>query len=195
MGSCCYDTDISSSGDIGPILSPSQYTKAAIGLFIADHNPWVTVIFLVGLFCMIFTTLDTLLLTVLQLGFHIGSRIVRRKYLSVLLLCSIIFSTQIPSDGVSAIGVFVASLLIIPFSAILRDVVPLSLKLLPDSNSYFLPSIALSLVGFVLAYDKIETDFSRHHLIPGIVLASVLISLSGFGLVKALVGLRRRYVD
>jgi hypothetical protein len=186
---------ISASGTIGPIETPSAYTKATMDVFFQSQHPAVAIVVLVGLFCMMFTTIDTLLITALQLGFHVGSKIINRRNLSTVLLVAITCSAIIPGDAVSAVGIFMASLLIIPFSAVIRELFPGVKRLWPHSNGYFIPSALLSLVIFAANYSRLETAFSLHYQIPALVVTSVLAAVVGWQVVSKTWELWRSHVN
>lgn len=168
---------MSAASDLGTIESPSTYTRSAIDVFIGTNSLIVVTVFLVGLFCMIFTTIDTLLLNVLQIGFHTNNQCLKRKNLSLVFLLGVILSAMIPGDAVSAIGIYIASLLIIPFACVIRTAFPKLTNLIPVSNSYFIPSFFVSLTVFSFFYSELETEFSRHQYIPGITIGSLLLTV------------------
>lgn len=169
---------VSVSGTIGEIRSPVEYTHKAVSLFLSAENRVVTTVFLVSLFCMMFTTIDTLLLTMLQLGHHMHSRRLRRRNLSLVLLAGIVGSAGLSHNAVSAVGIFIASLLILPFTTILRTCFPLIKYVFPKSNYYYYPSVLVAVVVFAVFYYDLETEFTQHYLIPGMVAGATIMSMA-----------------
>jgi len=165
------------------VESPTAYTRAAIDYFILSDSRIAAIVFLVSLFCMIFTTLDTLLLSLLQNGLYAKSRIFRRRNLTKILLVAVVCSAAMRFNAVSAVGVFIGSLMILPFFCLLTCLLP-SKGIFSRSADYLLLAFALSAATFLYYYDSLELRFDRHFLIPGIVVASICAALATVRLVE-----------
>lgn len=158
------------------VQSPSTYTQAAMNYFLIQSSRIVVLIFFLALFCMLFTTINTLLITILQAGFYSKSRLLQRGLLVRLFLTASVLSCSIPFDAVSAIGVFFGSLLIVPFVSILHAL-SRRYRLFPENLTYLLWALPVSAVAFALLFARLELSFERHFEIPGIVAASTFMTL------------------
>jgi hypothetical protein len=158
------------------VQSPSAYTQAAMNYFLVHSSRIVIVIFFLALFCMLFTTINTLLITLLQAGHYSKSRLLRREVLVRLFLAASVLSCSIPFDAVSAVGVFFGSLLIVPFVSILHALSYRS-RLFPRNLSYLLWALPVSAVAFGFFFPHLELSFERHFQIPGIVATATLTTL------------------
>jgi hypothetical protein len=158
------------------VQSPSAYTQAAMNYFLIQSSRLIVLIFFLALFCMLFTTINTLLITLLQAGFYSKSRLLRRELLVRLFLAASVLSCSIPFDDVSVIGVFFGSLLIVPFVAILQAIFHRS-RLFPENLTYLLWVPPISAVAFGLFFARLELHFERHFQIPGIVATVTLATL------------------
>ncbi len=143
------------------VRSPSGYTAEAVAFFLAQPLS-ISVIFLVAIFAMIFTTIDTLLALNLQVGHYYSGRVVRKESLLSVVLLATIISTRMSFDSVSAIGIFIGSLMLLPSLVILRSAWPRAFRWLPPSPRYLLVAMAIATIVFVAIYNTIELRFDRH---------------------------------
>lgn len=123
---------------------------------------------------MVFTTIDTLLATFLQIGVYRKSSLASQHAVSRVLLVAVLFSCFFWPDSVSAIGVFIGSLLIIPLLAICSSLNQWLRLLLPKSGRYPSYSLAFSVIVFVSQYGDLEVAFYDHIRIPLVVIAATL---------------------
>jgi len=169
------------------LRSPSSYALEAVAFFMSQHAI-VSCIFVAAVFAMIFTTIDTLLLIVLQVGFHQEPPRFRRSTLSTIVLIAIILSTQMDFDSVSAIGIFIGSLLLLPALALCRAVWPAAFRWLPEQPRYLLWATFLAIAGFAFVYHLILVRFDRLFLLSFLTGTSALIC----ALITVSAGLVRR---
>jgi hypothetical protein len=178
---------------IPDVLSPSQFTAAVLSYFRSEGSPILLAILLTAAFCMVFTTLNALLIALLHLGWHRRSRWLTRRQLGLVLLVGLFFSTGLKADAVSAYGVFVASLMILPLSSILR--VLFGGSHVDGDEGHLIPALTLSVVVFGISYSALETEFTFHFLLPtivGVVCGSTLLASS---LVQHVLARRPRRAD
>lgn len=156
------------------IASASRYVHELVSCFMGDTSALIRTCFLVSVFCMIFTTADTLLISMLQIGYHGNSRRISRDNLSTVFLAAIVLSVVIPHDSVSAVGIYVGSTLLLPFVAILRVLLPRSFCFLPQNLRYLIIALLLSLIVFSTFYHQLENNYKWHFMIPAIVAGSII---------------------
>lgn len=161
---------------IPAVVSPSQFTNAALSYFRSAGSPLLLAVLLTTAFCMVFTTLNALLTALLQLGWHGKNRWLSRQQLGLVLLLGLFFSTGLRADAVSAYGVFVASLMILPFSTIIRTVY--GYKGAKPNEEHLVPGLLLAVALFGISYSTLETEFRFHFLLPTIVATSCGATLS-----------------
>ena len=156
------------------ITSPSEYVSKAIDFFLGE-SPVVALIFIAAVFSMIFTTIDTLLLCNLQVGYYQRRRWFRRENLFKLFLGALVISTRMDFDATSAVGIFVGSCMVFPALATVRVLWPSFFKLLPSAPAYlFIALIAASLV-FIRFFYLIELRFDHHFWLTVLTFASALV--------------------
>jgi hypothetical protein len=155
------------------VTSPSDYVFKAIRFFI-DQSPLVAFIFIAGLFSMIFTTIDTLLLLNLQVGYYQRRRWFRRENLLNILLAAILISTAMSFDATSAVGIFIGSCMVFPSIALARLLWPKTFRFLPQSSTYLAIAMVLSATVFALRLGWIANRFDLHFLLSILTLGSAL---------------------
>jgi Na+/proline symporter len=171
------------SEGISSIRSPSQYTALSMAAFLETNSNLIMVVFLVGVLCMIFTTIDTLLVTILQIDWYLSPIGINRTTLAKIVLSAVALSCVVRFDAVSAIGIFIGSLMVLPFFSILRALFPKSLGWWPKRSDYLVWSLVSSFGLFAVLYDHFETAFEWHFYIPGLVVCCTICS----GLVQSVV--------
>lgn len=153
--------------------SPSDFTSSGIGILVEGGSRATSIIFFASLFCMTFTTLNTLLFTLFQVGAYAPRGWPRLRNLSRILLFSILLSCALLPDSVSAMGLFMGALLVIPLSVVIGVLVkPLRAAMRPAPIYIFCSALAASLI-FAFSYERIKLDFGAHHIIGGIMLAGI----------------------
>jgi hypothetical protein len=155
------------------VTTPSDYVFKAIRFFV-DQSPLVALVFIGGLFSMIFTTIDTLLLLNLQVGYYQQRRWFRRENLLNILLAAIVISTGMSFDATSAVGIFIGSCMVFPTLALARLLWPKVFGILPVTPTYLVAAMALSTLIFVIYFQWIENRFDRHFLLAIVTLCSAV---------------------
>lgn len=156
------------------VTSPSDYVIKAIRFFI-DESPLVAFVFMAGLFSMIFTTIDTLLLLNLQVGYYQRRRWFRRENLLNILLAAMVISCAMSFDATSAIGIFIGSCMVFPSVALSRLLWPKLFRFLPHSPTYLIVAMILSTLVFVRYFFEIQNRFDRHFLLTILTLGTALL--------------------
>lgn len=154
------------------IPSPVDYFNHATTYFLSE-SPLVVIIFILTLYSMMFTTIDTLLFTLFQIGWYRKySPLSRSNVLKIFGVCVIV--AIIPDlNSLGAIGIYLGSLMVIPGVIIVQETLLKNLRLLPKRASFITWSLVLSIMLFSVLFDELRLPFERHFLIPGIVLFSV----------------------
>jgi hypothetical protein len=158
--------------EIGHVVTPTRYYRSITALFAV--TPLSHVAFLVAVFCMIFTTVNTLLITTAQIGFYKKGFGGRRPEFSRIVVLATFFSVVVDADAVCAFGIFVGSLLLLPLLQLLPELVGRRKRQRDDR--YLWLGAALSVIAFVGMYSWVALDFEFHFLIPGLVLGVTLLS-------------------
>lgn len=158
-------------------FTPSTYTKLTISHFLSEGSRLVILIFFTSIFCMMFTTLDTLFLTILQIGAYQKKKIFHRKNLVKILGGIVLFSCLLGSDSVSAVGIFFASLFLILAFPIIKYIFFENSTWLPKTTSYLKWAMIISTLAFALIFKSIKISFEWHFLIPALTLLSTLLTL------------------
>jgi len=166
------------SGVLPNIKSPTAYTDAAISYFLTRGFRTVIVVFLLSIFCMIFTTLNTLIITVLQVGAYTGP-LLSARHVTRILVAATLVSTALQFDSVSAYGVFAGSLLIIPFCGLVHTLLrerAQSIWFLPKGLLYLPLGAMGAIIWFIIRFADLKLAFERHFELPGMVLCSTLLA-------------------
>jgi hypothetical protein len=153
----------------------NSYPAAMVEFFLA-RAPLVALLFIFAIFSMFFTTLDTMIITALQIGYYERRRVFRRETLPTIILVATFISTQIDFAGASVLGVFTGSVLVLPTLAILRCSWPRVFKWLPENTSYLVFAGVVSVLVLGLFYERISTNFHSHFLLSLLTLGSAVVS-------------------
>ncbi len=151
-------------------LSPTGFTEAGISFILENGTPLISVVFFASLFFMIFTTCDTLLLTVVQVGHYQNSRLIRLGNLGRLMLVAVALSCFLPMEAVSLVGVFLASLMMLPLLATIG-----TLAAAPGARPLFHSAerldrtLALTALAVGVLVATVPLDFFGYFLLPGVV--------------------------
>jgi hypothetical protein len=151
----------------------TTYARRAVDFFL-QRPPLITVIFIAGIFSMIFTTIDTLMLVNLQVGYYQERRWFRRETLLNVVVASILLSTRLSLDATSLSGIFIGSLFVFPSLAIARQFWPRAMAWLPDSPRYLLVSLAAATLVFLILAPQFVSKFDRHFYCALLTLASAV---------------------
>lgn len=169
------------------VRTPSAYVAEAIEFFLGEPLA-VAVIFIVAIFAMIFTTIDTLLILNLQVGNYQPKRVFRRETLVHIIVAAVVISTRMSFDSVSAVGIFIGALMLLPMLAIVRTLWPSRLRWLPDDPQYLVWAMWLAMLAFAILYSRIVVRFDRHFYLSLIVAAIALVCAAS----SQVIGLLRR---
>jgi Na+/proline symporter len=170
------------SKEIPATTAPTEYVSALAVFFLVKSAPAFRIVFLVSVHCMIFTTLDTLLVTALQISYYrratlIDRLLFRRDRLLYLLLAASVVSCLIEKDHVHIVGIFIASLLCLLVFPCAKALFPEATRWFPEESSYLWWSLGIASTIFALLERRIVDAFDYHFLIPGLVLASLALTL------------------
>jgi|GEM_PF-6211441 len=180
------------SDEIPTRIMPTRYVGLLTSFFLFKTPPIYRIIFIVSVHCMVFTTINTILVTILQISAYKPKNPLNRERLLLILLIAVFGSGLIAKDRVHTIGIFIASLFILPSFPIVRSLFPRPASGIPINVRYLWWALGGSVIIFAAIEPRIDSSFDYHFLIPGIPTALVLASL---GLSKGLVMLRKGKVN
>ncbi len=146
--------------------TPTGFAEAGIAIIGSSVSRVGTIVFFASIFCMLFTTIDTLLITLLQ-------SVDQASFLSnwahrpsaLLLIAAAVAGLLVPAKSISAYGLFIGALLIIPMFPLLGILSQRVRNLLPQDQSYLTASLILSVIAFAFVGPILETEYSLHHLV------------------------------
>lgn len=163
--------------DWGGVGSTVEFSRRLSSHFLEQSIPFAPGLFVVALICMIFTTIDTLLLTLFQLGHEGRLRLLQRKRLAPIFSGCVIISSFLDLDMVSVTAVFLLGLMLVPATGLLVSF------LRPRSSLVFLDwSVLFSFVLFAMTAKVFIWDYGSHFLIPGLVALTLPLAYLGIGL-------------
>lgn len=157
--------------------SPSGFAEFGVEYVLSEGSKATSVIFFASLFCMIFTTLNTLLFTLVQISYYNDSNPGHIRSMPKVLMAAVVLSCVLWLDCVSAFGIFIGSLMVIPLFPIAKALLPAAAPLFPATDRYLIFALISSALLFVAGYRHLETSFERHFWIPGIVVVGTLVCL------------------
>lgn len=168
-------------GDFGADRSPTGFVNQGIRIVANQSTRAASFVFFAGVFWMLFTTLSNLAITFLQVRQYLH-RPYRKGTVSRLLLLAAVLSCLAWPNSVSAFGVFVGALLVIPLVSIATALFDPLARWAPRLTPY--PTIAgtLAIIFFVYRYRDFEGNYYTHTSLPLLVLASTAIAVL-FGVV------------
>jgi hypothetical protein len=155
--------------------------------FFLKMPPWIALLFIAAVFSMLFTTVDTMIVTALQVGFYERRRLFRRETLPTIILLATFISTRVEFADASVLGIFTGSILVLPTLAILRCRWPRLFVWLPESTTYLVVAACVSVVVLGLFYEQISRDFDLHFLLSLLTLGTAIVtgaSISAFERLK-----------
>ncbi|MGZ5465659.1 MAG: sodium:solute symporter family transporter [Thermoanaerobaculia bacterium] len=157
-----------------PVDAANTYPGETVKLFL-NRSPLVGLLFICAFFSMMFTTIDTLMITVLQVGYYQRRRWFRRETLPTIVLVATFVSTRLDFADTSVIGIFAGSMMTLPMLAILRCFWPRLLAWLPRSPTYLLFAGVIALIVFGFRYPQIRSEFDEHFLLALLTLGSAVV--------------------
>lgn len=171
------------------VRTPVEFTRMGVQFAVAGGSRTVSIIFFASVFCMIFTTVNSLAFTLFQLGFYRRTSRPHVREIHKIILWAVVASCAVWPNAISAYGLFVGALMLLPTIAIIAAISGHARRSLPSGMKFLWPALALSVLAFVVVYQALETNYLRHYWLPAIVGASVMIA--GLGARMAERGVRR----
>lgn len=170
------------SKEIPATTAPTDYVSSLAMFFLVKSAPAFRIVFLISVHCMIFTTLDTLLVTMLQVTHYrkplfLDSALLTRERLLHLLLVAAVASCLIDKNHVHIIGIFIASLLCLLSLPCAKAILPEFTQWIPDDSTYLWWSLGLGTAIFAFVELRIVYDFDYHFLLPGLTLSVTVVAL------------------
>jgi hypothetical protein len=163
------------SSEINAALrSASEYYATVVNFFSTANSGAVRVIFVVGLFCMIFTTVNTLLLTTMQIRFYSEGLGKQRGDLSKILVLAVGASVLVEADWVCVFGILVGAILLLPCMQLFGQLFPRIPFTPPTSHRYLWVALALATLTVVTFRNVFLEDFAIHYAMPGFFLISTM---------------------
>ena len=155
---------------------PSEYLRDLTRVLLLESPRGFKLIFLVSVYSMIFTTIDTLLAALLQLGFYTQHKLIDRQNLAQVLLVVALLAFTLDEESLYVFGITVASLMVLPALAILRAIYPHQVRFLPGGPLYLWASLGGVTLLYICFASKLREHFAYQFLIPAIpmILALVL---------------------
>lgn len=161
--------------DLGA-TSTSNYFESMVTLFVGSGAEQVRVMFLVALFCMIFTTIDTLLITTMQVRSYTRGFGSRRTDIPSVLLMAVAAAIVIPGEAAPAFGIYVGSILILPASQLLQELYPQAKFSFASDHRFLWAALGGATLLCLVMHEELIGDFSIQHVIPGLFLTCALAS-------------------
>ncbi len=155
------------------IHSSSEYAAHLVRFFL-DRSLGASLMLIAAIFAMIFTTLDTLMLTTLHSGFYQERRLFRRGTLLNVVLVAIFVSTRISDNATSVMGIFIGSMFVFPALALLRQLWPRLMFWQPRSPRHLVAAMGLTIFAFLGWLPWLEKKFELHFLVTLLALAMAL---------------------
>ena len=155
------------------IESSSDYANHLVRFFL-DRSLISALMLIAAIFAMIFTTIDTLMLTTLHAGFYQKKRLFRRGTLLNVVLVAVLVSTRIPDDATSVTGIFIGSMFVFPALALLRQLWPRVMFWQPRSPRHLVVAMALTVFTFLTWLPWLEKRFELHFLVTLLALSMAI---------------------
>ena len=154
--------------DLAAKDSPGQYIDGLMRYFVHDGPRIVQVTFLVSLLCMMFTTIDTLIMTTLQASHYTRRRWARRESVIGLLVASMFLATAVPVDRLYLFGLLAGGLLVLPMLLLLPLLVPKASSFIPRSGRFAWLAFVATWGVYVTCGDFLAATTATQFLSPGI---------------------------
>jgi len=156
------------------IHRPAEFTQAIVRWSLDGGSRATAIVMFASVFCMIFTTLNTLVITLLQVGRYRISKFPRLDNIHRILLSAIVASCALWPNSVSVIGVFIGSLLILPALAVFATLSDRVRAWLPRNFGFVWPALGAAVIGIVLVY-PFAIDYERMHWATGVVVIAAVL--------------------
>jgi hypothetical protein len=153
--------------------TPSGFTEAGVTYAMALGYRSTAIIFFASVFCMIFSTVNTLAAGVFQAARYAGHPWPQFGELHKVMLWAMALSCFLWPDAVSAVGLFICALMIIPLVGILASLATYVRRFLPTDYKFVWPSVGLAASVFVFNYRRF-TDYAQMPYLGALVLLSTL---------------------
>jgi hypothetical protein len=125
---------------------------------------------------MIFSTVNTLLVTVFQVGYYRDRR-PQISHIHFILLWAAFLSCWLWPNSVSAVGLFIAALMVVPLCVVCAALWRPLRKLFPSRYWFVWPAIGVSLAFFVVRFEYFAS-YAAMPLLGALVLASTVASVA-----------------
>jgi hypothetical protein len=156
--------------------TPSAFTHRGVRYAMSLGFRTTSIIFFASLFCMIFSTINTLLVTVFQIG-HYRNKRPQVSHIHFVLLWAMVLSCGLWPDSVSAIGLFICALMVVPLCLICAALWQPIRNILPVRYWFVWPAVALSVILFTAGFKYFES-YSAMPLLGALVLAALVVSVA-----------------
>lgn len=177
-----------SRSDLAPTADSAVYVDNLVRYFVYDSAPLVQITFIVSLLCMIFTTIDTIIITMLQASDYTVLRAARRESIVAVVTAAMATALVVPVDHLYLFGLTAGSLLILPMISIVPVLAPSLASAVPESNVFAWVSLGGTWAVYIFFGDALATSIGVQFLSPGIPLLLGLCTLVIDRLVKSSVG-------
>lgn len=177
-----------SRSDLALTADSAVYVDNLARYFVYDSAPLVQVTFIASLLCMIFTTIDTLIITMLQASDYAVLRAARRESIVSVVTAAMAVALVVPVDHLYLFGLMAGSLLILPMMSIVPILAPSLASAVPESNAFAWVALGGTWAVYICFGDVLATSTEIQFLSPGIPLLLGLCTLVMDRLVKSSVG-------
>jgi hypothetical protein len=151
--------------------TPSGFTARGVQYAVVLGYRSTAVIFFASAFCMIFSTVNTLTIATFQAARYAEQPWPQFRDLHKVMLWAVALSCILWPNSVSAIGLFICALMILPLLAILGALSQTLRRFLPADYSFLWFSLGVSTIGFALSY-RFFTRYSNMPFLGALVLVS-----------------------
>jgi hypothetical protein len=177
--------------DIAVMASPTEYVESLSRYFLRDSPRIVQITFIVSILCMIFTTIDTLIMTILQASHYTRLRLARRDTIPGLLVTAMLLAIAVPSEHLYLFGLLAGSLLILPMLLLLPVLLPRLASIVPRTTGFAWTAFVGTWVFYLVYGGDFAATTEVQFLSPGVPLVLGLVSLVGFQIAHSLRGDRK----
>ncbi len=154
--------------------TPSGFTEKGVQYAVVLGYRSTAVIFFASVFCMIFSTVNTLTIAIFQASRYARSPWPGIRDIHKVMLWALALSCILWPDSVSAVGLFICALMVVPLIVIIAALSKTVRDILPTGYAFLWPSIVLSVLVFIFNYRSF-TDYSNMPFLGALVLISTLI--------------------
>ena len=151
---------------LSPHTLPPQYLETLAALFLGDSLRIVKVVFFVSIFCMIFTTLDTLLLAMLQSSYYTRPKLARRSGTQAIIALAAAASILVPPKALYVFGIVAASMTTLPMLIVLGVLYPVFKSTTEVKLHYIWAAFATTWLLYLAFGGLLVEEFEVQFLIP-----------------------------